>query len=430
MNIASDRPWPADKIEKWPTRKLLAYARNARTHSDEQVDQIAASMKQWGWTNPVLVDEAGIIIAGHGRTLAAAKLGISEVPVMVARGWSEADKMAYRLADNQLALNAGWDQEILRVELTELGKMEFDLSLIGFDDVQLVQFMATPGTGNDPDEEIEPPAVPISRDGDLWVLGGHRLLCGDSTNKTHVDRLLGSARPHLMVTDPPYGVDYDPDWRNRADRANGKPHGDRAIGKVTNDTQTDWSEVWKLFTGDVVYAWHPGGATQIDHYDALIAAGFEIRTQIIWVKSHFPIGRGNYHVQHEPCWYAVRKGKNGHWQGARDQSTLWAIEKPRKNETGHSTQKPVECMRRPIENNSKPGDWVYEPFMGSGTTIIAAQMTNRKCAGLEIDPGYIDVAVQRWQTFAEQEATLEETGETFAEVAKKRTAKPAKAKRK
>lgn len=422
--MANDRPWPADKIERWPTHKLLAYQRNARTHSDEQVEQIAASMREFGWTVPVLVDEGGIIIAGHGRILAAGKLGIGEVPVMIAKGWTEAQKMAYRLADNQIPMNAGWDEDMLRIELTDLAKLDFPMDLIGFDDVELVQFMATPKTGNDPEDAPEPPTAPISKTGDLWVLGSHRLLCGDSTDKTHVDRLLGSAKPHLMATDPPYGVDYDPNWRNEADRANGKPYGASAIGQVNNDDQPDWREAWKLFPGEVVYAWHPAGAMQVDHYEALVSAGFEIRMQIIWAKSHFPIGRGNYHVQHEPCWYAVRKGKTGHWQGARDQSTLWQIPKPQKSETGHSTQKPVECMKRPIENNSKPGEWVYDPFMGSGTTIIAAEMTNRKCCGLEIDPAYIDVAVQRWQTFAEKEATLEETGQTFAEVQAERTAKP------
>lgn len=421
--MANDRPWPADKIERWPTHKLLAYQRNARTHSDEQVEQIAASMREFGWTVPVLVDEGGIIIAGHGRILAAGKLGIGEVPVMIAKGWTEAQKMAYRLADNQIPMNAGWDEDMLRIELTDLAKLDFPMDLIGFDDVELVQFMATPKTGNDPEDAPEPPTAPISKTGDLWVLGSHRLLCGDSTDKTNVDRLLGSAKPHLMVTDPPYGVDYDPEWRNKRIREDGSPTDGRAIGLVMNDDLGQWQASYDLFPGEVAYAWSADLRSTMA-VAGLEAAGFEIRAQIIWAKNNIVIGRGHYHFQHEPCWYAVRKGKTGHWQGARDQSTLWQIPKPQKSETGHSTQKPVECMKRPIENNSKPGEWVYDPFMGSGTTIIAAEMTNRKCCGLEIDPAYIDVAVQRWQTFAEKEATLEETGQTFAEVQAERTANP------
>lgn len=380
----------------------------------------------------MLVDEGGVIIAGHGRVLAAAKLGIGEVPVMIAKGWTDAEKMAYRLSDNQIPMNAGWDEDMLRIELTDLAKLDFPMDLIGFDDVELVQFMATPKTGNDPEEAPEPPTAPISKAGDLWILGSHRLLCGDSTDKTHVDRLLGSAKPRLMATDPPYGVDYDPDWRNRDGGIGWSPS--RSTGLVKNDDRSDWSAVYELFPGEVCYVWVPAGPTQLDFWNTLMESGFEIRMQIIWAKPHFPIGRGHYHVQHEGCLYAVRKGKTGHWQGARDKSTLWQIDNfsakggsrigAEDEKTGHSTQKPVECMKRPIENNSKPGEWVYDPFMGSGTTIIAAEMTNRKCCGLEIDPAYIDVAVQRWQTFAEKEATLEETGQTFAEVQAERTAKP------
>jgi DNA modification methylase len=237
----------------------------------------------------------------------------------------------------------------------------------------------------------------------VWLLGRHRLVCGDATSEVDVSLALAGVRPHLMVTDPPYGVDYDPDWRNRADRANGKPYGARAIGLVSNDKRADWRDAWVLFPGDVVYAWHPPGAMQVDHFNALVAAGFEVRMQIIWAKSHFPIGRGNYHVQHEPCWYAVRG--TSHWQGDRKQTTVWQIDKPMKSETGHSAQKPVECMRRPIENNSSPGQAVYDPFVGSGTTIIAAEMTGRTCHAIEISPTYCDVALLRWQAFTGQTAT-------------------------
>lgn len=416
--------WPAAAIEWRQTHSLLAYQRNSRIHSDEQVDQIAASMKEFGWTIPMLIDEDGIIIAGHGRAMAAAKLGISEAPVMVAKGWTEAQKMAYRIADNRLPESASWDADMLKLELTELGKMDFDLALTGFDELELVQFMASPNVA-DPEETPEPPVNPVSRKGDLWLLGKHRLLCGDCTNETAVGLALFNARPQLMVTDPPYGVEYDPNWRN--ERGTLKPNGTRsvgaggrAIGEVNNDDQADWREAFDLFTGDVIYSWCaswflPETASVLD------AAGFERRSLIIWTKNHLTIGGSHYHWKHEPCWYAVRKGKTGHWQGARDQTTVWEIDKPHKSETGHSTQKPIECMQRPMENNSKAGDWVYDPFIGSGTSIIAAEMIHRKCIGIEIDPGYVDVSVQRWQTYTNQEATLESTGETYAEVAAKRS---------
>ena len=422
--MSKQKPWPADRVERRSVKSLMAYPRNARVHSDEQVDQIAASMQEFGWTIPVLVDEAGVLIAGHGRVLAANKLGIENIPVMVASGWSDAQKRAYRLADNQLPMNATWDAGLLRLELNELKLENYDLKLIGFDDLQLVQFMAGGPTGADPEAVPEPPAVPVSKRGDIWLCGDHRVMCGDATSAEDVVRLLDGAKPHLMVTDPPYGIDYDPLWR---DAALG-PAPDRAVGKVINDNRSDWREAWVLFPGDVAYEWHPPGAKSADHAIALGAAGLECRIQIIWSKQQFVIGRGDYHLQHEPCWYAVRKGRRSHWNGDRTQSTLWNIDKSRKSETGHSTQKPIECMKRPIENNSKPGEAVYDPFLGSGTTMIAAEMTARKCLGLEIDPGYCDCVVRRWQDYAKKEARHAVTSRTHAEEQAARSRTPAKRK--
>src|SRR5215213_8771673 len=214
---ATQQPWPADQVERWDISQLVPYARNARTHSDAQVAQIAASIREWGWTVPVLVDEAGELIAGHGRVLAARQLGIAEVPVMIARGWSEAQKRAYVLADNKLALNAGWDEELLRVELSDLRGLGADLSLIGFGEDELAALLADGTEGlTDPDAVPEVPAEPVSERGDVWVLGRHRLVCGDCTDPEAVAKALDGARPHLMVSDPPYGVQYDPSWRNRA----------------------------------------------------------------------------------------------------------------------------------------------------------------------------------------------------------------------
>ncbi|MGE0829148.1 MAG: site-specific DNA-methyltransferase [Hyphomonadaceae bacterium] len=403
-----------------PIDALIPYARNARTHSDEQVAQIAASMREFGWTIPCLIDESDGLIAGHGRILAARKLGFDEVPVMVARGWPEAKRRAYVLADNQLALNAGWDMELLKVELQDLLGEGFDLSLTGFGDDFIADLLAPAGTEGltDPDEEIEPPASPVTVLGDVWVLGRHRILCGDSTVATDVERVLAGVKPHLMVTDPPYGVEYDANWRNEAARTSpgmgNRAIGAGAVGKVENDGRADWREAWALFPGDVAYVWHASLHTPAVA-ESLAANDYEMRAHIVWDKTRLIIGRGHYHWQHEPCWYAVKKGATGHWQGARDQSTVWPIEH-RKSETGHSTQKPVECMKRPIENNSSPGQAVYEPFSGSGTTIIAGEMTGRSVHAIELNPAYVDVAVTRWERFTGQAATLEGDGRTFAEV--------------
>jgi len=413
--------WPADKVERWPIKRLVPYARNARTHSPAQVDQIAASIREFGWTIPVLADEDGTIIAGHGRVLGARKLGIEQVPVMVATGWSEAQKKAYAIADNKLTLNGGWDEELLGIELGELEVLGFDLDLTGFSESERLALAAEGNAGlTDPDDVPDIPANPVSVAGDLWTLGRHRLLCGDSTVAQDVEAVLGGVKPHLMVTDPPYGVEYDPSWRADANKWKGSKVkiGAKAMG-VSNDHLADWTRAWELFPGDVAYVWH-GGLRSVEQAQGLEQAGFAIRSQIIWDKTRLVISRGDYHWQHEACWYAVRKGKTGHWNGSRTESTVWAIPKSNASETGHGTQKPVECMKRPIENNSSPGQAVYEPFCGSGTTIIAAEMSGRAAHAIELDPAYVDVAVQRWQAFTGQAATL--NGRPFAEVAEERKA--------
>src|SRR5690349_22664082 len=265
------------------------------------------------------------------------------------------------------------------------------------------------------------PAHPVAEPGDLWVLDGHRLLCGDSTVATDVERVHGGVAPHLMVTDPPYGVSYDPAWRNRAAAQGiiGQKKASRAIGEVVNDDRADWREAWALFPGSVAYIWHAGTKAGIVQ-DSLAACGFETRAQIIWAKNNFAIGRGHYHCKHKPCWYVVRKDSTASWIGDHSQTTLWQIDKNLKSETGHSTQKPVECMRRPIENNASPGQAAHEPFSGSGTTIIAAEMTGRVCHAIEIAPAYVDVAVKRWQDFTGQQAVLDGDGRSFDTVAAQR----------
>jgi DNA modification methylase len=404
-----------------PVADLIPYARNARTHSDAQVAKIAASIREFGFLNPIIVDGARGIIAGHGRVMAAQKLGLTIVPVIEAGHLTEAQKRAYVLADNRLALDAGWDLEMLRVELTDLKGLDFDLSLTGFEIGELGKLMLDPSAGlTDPDDIPEPPAEPVSVLGDVWLLGRHRIACGSSTDAATVTAVLAGVKPHLMVTDPPYGVEYDAQWRT--DAGVNKRGQNVATGKVSNDDQADWREAWALFPGDVAYVWH-GALHAALVAESLASAGFAVRSQIIWAKQSLVIGRGHYHWQHEPCWYVVRKNATGHWAGDRKQSTLWQIANMHRTQgnvddgkTVHSTQKPVECMKRPIENNSSPGQAVYEPFSGSGTTIIAGEMTGRSVHAIELNPAYVDVAVKRWMDFTGLQATLDGDGRTFAEI--------------
>lgn len=376
--------------------ELKPYENNARTHDSGQVDQICASIDEFGFTNPILVDEDNGIIAGHGRLMAAERLKLEKVPTITLVGLTDAQRRAYVIADNKLALNAGWNPDVLAAEMGDLLNMDYDVGLTGFSQDEVHRLLKMQD-----DNEDETPPLPEkakTKLGDIYEMGGHRLICGDATNTFHVEQLLDGVKPHLMVTDPPYGVNYDPAWRNEV-----QPSPDRALGAVSNDDNADWREAWANFPGDVAYVWHAGLYAGIVG-DSLIATGFTIRSQIIWAKNQITFGRSQYHWQHEPCWYAV-KGK-GHWSGDRKQSTIWDIDKPMKSETGHSTQKPVECMRRPIMNNSSVGQVVYDPFLGSGTTLIAAETEGRYCYGLELDPLYCDVIVKRWEDFTGEKAKL------------------------
>lgn len=420
----------AGQFEMWATDDLVPSARNSRKHSRQQVEQIAASMKQFGFTIPILVDEDGEIIAGHGRVMAAQQLAKSNdpikgmdgdylppgyVPVIVARGWTDAQKRAYRIADNKLTENSEWDDEMLRIELSFLRDEDFDVKLTGFLDGELANIFGPEQGDTDEDAVPEVAARAVSRPGDVWIMGDHRIICGDCTSAEVVKALLGEEKPHLMVTDPPYGVEYDPKWRAQA----GVNKNKAKMGEVLNDDRADWREAWALFPGDVVYVWHAGLFAGVVA-ESIVACGFDLRSQIVWAKDRFALSRGNYHWHHEPCWYAVRKGSNAHWHGDRSQSTLWSIKAREDGGVGHGTQKPVECMRKPIENNSTVGDAVYEPFSGSGTTIIAAEQTQRRCFAVELNPLYVDVAVKRWQDFTGRKAKLEATGQTFAKVAEDR----------
>ena len=386
------------RIETRPITEVKPYANNPR-QNDDAVEAVAESIRRFGFRQPFVVDADGVIVAGHTRFRAAQRLGLATVPVHVATDLTADEVRAYRLADNKTAELASWDTSMLSIELDALRGAGIDWTLLGFDEDELAKLLAPAGTEGltDPDAVPEKPIDPVTKPGDLWILGKHRLLCGDSTSAADVTRLLDGAVPTLMVTDPPYGVEYDPEWRMDA----GLTGNTARMGKVMNDDRADWTEAWKLFPGDVAYVYHAGVfASTVQQ--SLERAGFAIRAQIIWAKDRLALSRGDYHWQHEPCWYAVREGGKGHRTDDRTQTTLWSI--PARDDAGHGhgTQKPVECMERPVRNHL--ADTVYEPFAGSGTTVIACERTGRACIAMELDPGYCDVIVRRWEEFTGRKA--------------------------
>jgi len=402
-------------VETWPVTRLIPYARNPRKN-DAVVDQMCGAIKEFGFRVPIVARSDGTVVDGHLRLKAARRMGMTDVPVALADDLTEAQIRAFRLLANRSAAWAAWDDELLALEFQDLRGLGFDLGLTGFEPGEIAGFLADPVVGlTDPDDVPAVPANPVTRPGDVWLLGSHRLICGDCTDASVVTRVLAGVTPHLMVTDPPYGVAYDPTWRNRAGIST-----TARTGAVTNDHRADWREAWALFPGDVAYVWH-GALHAATVAESLTACGFAIRAQIIWAKERLVMSRGHYHWQHEPAWYAVRG--TGHWTGDRKQTTLWSIpSRDQDADTIHGTQKPVECMRRPMLNNSSPGQAVYEPFSGSGTTIIAAETTGRVCHAIEISPAYVDVAVTRWQAFTGKEAVLDGTGRSFAAIAAERAA--------
>jgi len=382
------------KLETVPLGSISFDPANTRKHSRRNLDAIKASLRRFGQQKPIVVDAKGVVLAGNGTLAAATELGWSEIQI-VRTALAGVDATAFGIADNRTAELAEWDDKLGDV-LAALKAEDFPLAEIGFNEADLAELAGDP----EPSDADAEPQIDKAEElrakwcvelGQVWQLGEHRITCGDSTSADVVKRLLGDENPHLMVTDPPYGVEYDASWRQDA----GVAGAGTATGKVLNDDRADWSEAWELFKGDVCYVWHA------DKFSPVVARSlettkFQMRALIIWAKSQHTFGRSDYHSQYEPCWYAVRKGATGHYNGDRTQSTLWEIDKPKKSETGHSTQKPLECMERPIRNNSKPGDLVYEPFSGSGTTIIACERTGRKCRAIELNPAYVAVAIQRW----------------------------------
>ncbi|MGN5858051.1 site-specific DNA-methyltransferase [Pseudomonas aeruginosa] len=410
--------WLADKIEQWPTAKLVPYARNARTHSDDQVAQIAASIAEFGFTNPILAGSDGVIVAGHGRLAAAQKLGLDVVPVVVLDHLSPTQRRALVIADNRIAENAGWDDAMLRIEIAALQDDDFDLSLTGFDADALAELMAgdeSDGQGQTDDDAMpEMPETPVSRPGDVWLLGGHRLLCGDSTVADTYDRLLDGAPVDMVFTDPPYNVNYA---NSAKDKMRGK---DRAI---LNDNLGDGFYDFLLAALTPTIAHCRGGiyvamsSSELDVLQAAFrAAGGKWSTFIIWAKNTFTLGRADYQRQYEPILYGWPEGAQRHWCGDRDQGDVWNIRKPQKNDL-HPTMKPVELVERAIRNSSRPGNVVLDPFGGSGTTLIAAEKSGRLARLIELDPKYVDVIVRRWQGWTGKQATRESDGALFDDQA-------------
>lgn len=433
------------EINYQDTSKLIPYINNARTHNEKQVAQIAASIKEFGWTNPILVDQGKGIIAGHGRLLAAEQLGITRVPTIELSGLSEAQKKAYVLADNRLAQNAGWDEDLLKIELQDLGDMNFDLSLLGFESKELNQLMEPePIDGLTDPDEVPEVTENTTLPGDIWILGNHRLLCGSATDSKGLAKLMLETKATLSFTDPPYGVQYT---GNAGDNA-------KVWDMIENDDLTG-ENLYQLLLpsfkniaantidNPAVYVWH-SHSQQMVFERALEDAGLEVKQVIIWNKG-MVLSRHDYHWTHEPCFYARKNNQNNEWFGDRkhktilrqenidftkykkdeliqmleaikDDGTVWEIKRDAGVFYLHPTQKPTDLAIKAMINNSQVDDIVLDLFLGSGSTLIAAEQIQRRCYGTELDPQYCDVIVKRWEEFTGKEATLEKTGKTYNET--------------
>lgn len=384
--------------------ELIPYARNSRTHSDEQVAQIAASIKEFGWTNPILVDGENVIIAGHGRLLAARKLGFDEVPTIELRDLTEAQKKAYVIADNRLALNAGWDNEMLTLELGELAAEGYDLDLLGFDTKELDALLNPEVVDGLVDEDEVPEAgpEPITKPGDVWVLGRHRVMCGDSTSIDALERLCAGQLVDMWLTDPPYNVAYEGKTKDALTIQNDSM-GDEQFRQFLRDCYVAADAVMK--PGAVFYIWH-ADSEGYNFRGAAQDAGWKVRQCLIWKKSTMVMGRQDYHWKHEPCLYGWKEGAGHLWAADRKQTTILEFDKPSRNGE-HPTMKPVALFEYQMLNNTKGGDIVLDSFGGSGTTLIAAEKNGRVARLMELDPKYCDVIVKRWEEFTGKKAVLE-----------------------
>lgn len=399
---------------EWTTEKrkvndLVPFPNNPRTITADKKAKLERALKKFNLAEIPAINTDNTIIGGNQRVSILMDIGRGDESIDVRvpnRKLTELEVKEYAIISNTHA--GEFDFDIIDEFFSDV-----DFEDIGFD---IPEFEKSKNTIEATEDDYEIPDE-IKTDivlGDVFDIGQHRLMCGDSTNKEDVIKLMDGGKPILMVTDPPYGVSYDADWRNRADRANGKPYGASAIGVVNNDDRIDWSKAYKLFTGSVVYVWHADRHAK-EVQQNIEDCGFIIICQIIWAKSGMVISRGDYHWQHEPCWYAVKKGSKHNWGGDRSQTTLWNIDRPMKSESGHSTQKPIECMARPIRNNTYERESVYDPFIGSGTTMVAAHQLNRKCYGMEIDPKYCQVVIDRMLKF-DPSIEIKKNGNTYIPI--------------
>jgi DNA modification methylase len=388
-------------IEDIPLDQLHNDPANVRKHGEQNLAAIKASLARFGQQKPIVVNREGVVVAGNGTLMAARALGWRTVKA-VRTGLEGAEATAFAIADNRTAELAEWDESALQQQLAAIAIEDEELlAATGYDEKELDRLAAAAAPEVTEDEVPEPPADPITQPGDLWILGEHRLLCGDSTKAEDVERLMDGETPRLMVTDPPYGVNYDPEMRSTA----------KSVGKIANDDRASWLDAWSLFPGDVAYVWHASLFTSVVLAD-LESAGLRHVSMIIWKKPYATFSMANYHWQHEPCWYCVRPSGTRNWIGSPKESTVWDMTQPKdpygrsgEDKTPHPTQKPVEAMARPMRNHDH--QIVYDPFLGSGTTLIAAEQLGRTCYGMEISPAYCDVIVKRWETLTGQKAKLE-----------------------
>jgi DNA modification methylase len=399
------------QIESWPIERLIPYARNARTHSSAQVALITASIAEFGFLNPVLVDPEGGIIAGHGRVLAARQLKLSHVPVIVLGHLSENQKRAFILADNRIALDAGWDLDMLRLELEALAEEDYNLELTGFDEQALHELVEVERRALQDEVPAVEPRV-VTRPGDLWLMGDHRLLCGDGTRREDVTRVLENERTDLVFSDLPYNVDYvgkNPTKMKLANDNLGAAFGDFLLAACQS--------MLAAANGPLYICMSSGELHRL--YQAFTESGGHWSTYIIWAKNTFTLGRSDYQRQFEPILYGWPEGRRHFWCGDRNQGDVWFVDKPHVNDL-HPTMKPVELVERAIENSSRKGNLVLDPFGGSGSTLIAAENLGRKARLIELDPTYADVIVRRWQTYTGRSAELDQDGRSFDQIVAER----------
>lgn len=401
------------KVEYLAPALLVPYDKNSRTHSETQIAQIAASIDAFGWTNPILINEENSVIAGHGRLEAAKKLGMEAVPCIRLVGLTDAQRRALVIADNKLAENAGWDFDLLRTELSELNELNFDLGVMGFNVDELNKLMAPTGTDGltDPDDAPPVPDFPVAQPGDLWVLGGHRLLVGDATVLNDVEKLMDGYKADLIVTDPPYNVAYEGKTKDSLTIKNDAMDND-SFYRFLLDVHINYFTIAKDGAG--LYVFH-ADSEGLNFRKAFIESGFALKQCCIWSKQTLVMGRQDYHWQHEPILYGWKDTGSHRWYSDRKQTTLWKFDRPSRNEF-HPTMKPIDLVEYPILNSSRGGDVVVDFFGGSGSTLIACEKTGRYCRTMELDPKYADVIILRWQAFTGKAAVLQDDGRTFTEV--------------